>query len=292
MRISSSLFYQTSQANIAQAMSEAYTAQQQLSSGRSFTQPSENPIAALTVIKAEQGMRGVTQYTRNTQGAQTRLNTEESALNQMLDLVTAARDTGLAEGSANASAATKASAATAVQTILDQAVALGNTKLGNEYIFAGNQVTTVPFTQAAGVVSYNGDTGTRTAQLSANQTMVINHDGSQLLMASGVTTALQNLRDQLNANNEAGIQAATSSLNTAFDQVQTLLSQVGARSNALTNATTMQNANQVTLQAAEGDAWNADIAKSTLSLASAQAALQASLLAASKAMSINITQYL
>lgn len=292
MRISNSLLYDRLHRDTADALSLAYDAQRQVTTGRRFEQVSDDPVAGVEVLRVQQGLRGVAQYRRNVGGVKTRLDTEEVTLDQLTDLLNNARETAIAQGSATGSAATRATSANEVSAMIDQVVNLGNTRVGNEYIFAGNAVNNPPFAVTAGAVTYAGDTGVRKAELNDNFTIDVNHTGAQLLMSSGVGTALQNLRDALATNNVAGIATAQTQIESAFDQVQTMLGDVGARGRALDAAGSNLDALETTYENRETAAWNVDSEEALSNLAAAQTSLQAAMLAATKVLSTNLVNYL
>ena len=68
----------TTQSNIAHL-------QQQVATGKRFSSPSEDPIAASRVNDLQQAVAQNTQFTRNGKAAQDRLSVEESVLTQVGD---------------------------------------------------------------------------------------------------------------------------------------------------------------------------------------------------------------
>ena len=69
--------------------------QNQISSGLSFTTPSQNPIAAGTVSNYNQVLAQSKQYTTNGNSAQTGLSTEDTALTQVQNQLQSLRDLAL-----------------------------------------------------------------------------------------------------------------------------------------------------------------------------------------------------
>jgi flagellar hook-associated protein 3 FlgL len=81
-------------------------------------------------------------------------------------------------------------------------------------------------------------------------------------------------------------------LDTAFDATQTSLADVGARTDALTSATSAFNAQQTSLATARSNAADIPTEEASLNLASVQTALQAALLATSKILNTSLVNYL
>jgi flagellar hook-associated protein 3 FlgL len=89
-----------------QASSQALErAQQRATSGRRIERMSDDPTAGTSVMQAPAGLRGVAQYTRNAQRVSAALDAEDSALQQITDLLARARELGVAANSANVDAA-------------------------------------------------------------------------------------------------------------------------------------------------------------------------------------------
>ena len=100
MRISNSQLQQRVLENLQRNLSSFAQAQNQVSTGKRFERLSEDPLAGSQVMTADRGLRGIEQYRRNSAAARTRTDAEESALSQITDLLTRAKELALQEGSA------------------------------------------------------------------------------------------------------------------------------------------------------------------------------------------------
>src|SRR5205085_2612665 len=77
------------------------------------------------------------------------LDAEDSALSQVGDVLTRAKELAAANSGVNASATSRAAAAAEVKTLIDQTVQVGNTKFGDAYLFGGaNSPDVAPFDAA------------------------------------------------------------------------------------------------------------------------------------------------
>lgn len=292
MRISNALLYRNLSGDLATAMANTQAAQRQVSTGRKFQSLSEDPLNGLTVIRSERGLRALDQYRRTSSAVRTRIDTEDAALSQILDLIDDAKGVALAQGSSTASTETRMNAATTLDGILAQLTSLGNSRVGNEYLFGGTAVTAPPFTLTGSTISYNGDTGVRQAEVGEGYVMEVNHNGDQLMMTSNLGATLTQLRADLAADNAAGVASAADGLSAAFNAVQVMLADVGGRSRQLDSALATIDAVDATLTSQQDDAWSVDIAEATVRLATAQSSLQSALLAATKVLNTNLTEYL
>lgn len=240
------------------------------------------------MLADDRGLRAIDQYRRNSTAASSRVNAEESVLNQLTDLLTRAKELATQEGSSTGTVVTRQSTAAEIQQIISQVQQLGNTQVGDEFIFAGHQ-TGQPF-DASG--NYSGDNGQRQVELGQGYLMTTNHTGQELLVSSGVMSSLQGLLTQLQTGTPTTIQGTIGAIDSAFTQVQTMLATTGARSRQIDTA--MQNADAIqgSLTLAKSDAQDISIEEATTRLVGSQNTMQAALLSASRILNMSLTDYL
>nr|MBP9201181.1 hypothetical protein [Gemmatimonadales bacterium] len=167
--------------------------------------------------------------------------------------------------------------------------ALGNTQVGNEYVFAGHQTGTVPFDPTG---AYFGDAGQRMVEVGQGYTMPANHSGRELLVDSGVIAALRQLSTELGTGSPSTIGPVAGSIDTAFDNVQALLAVNGSRARQIESAMQNSDALEATHTQRKSDAQDIDVAAATSRFVSAQNTLQAALLSTSRLLSTSLTDYL
>ena len=111
--------------NLSALRSQVDAAQQQISSGKRFTEASADAAATHGVMQNQSQLRAVTQYQRNVQLATSRATLEESALNQLGDILTRARELGIAQATSTANEATRSAAGAEIGQLLERQVELG-----------------------------------------------------------------------------------------------------------------------------------------------------------------------
>lgn len=289
MRISTNMLQQRVLANLQRNFADFSAAQNQVSTGKRFERLSEDPLSGVQVMSADRGLRGIDQYRRNSAAARTRTDAEEAALGQVSDLLTRAKELTLQEGSANSTADTRAAAKAEVDRMIDQVVQLGNTQVGNEFIFAGDMVHTSPF-DAAG--TYLGDDGVRQAEVGQGYMITTNHTGREMLVNSGVLSSLQALSTQLGSGTPSTIAPIAFNIDSAFTNVQTLTSTNGARVRQIESAMQNSDALETNLSLRRSDLSEVNIEAATTKFVGLQNTLQAALLSASRVLNTSLTDYL
>jgi flagellar hook-associated protein 3 FlgL len=184
MRISTAEI--TSQAILAidNQSSALQTTQNEVSTGLAVQNAADNPVAASQIVQLEQQQSQLTQYGSNLQSAQTRLSLEESSLSTATTTLQSIRDLAVQAGDATLNDSDRQQIATQIQTQIQALLGTANTQDSNgEYLFAGYATQTQPFlSDSAGNVSYQGDSGNRLIQVSANQSVADSDTGATAFM--------------------------------------------------------------------------------------------------------------
>ena len=289
MRVTQSMLRKSMLQNIRRSMSQLAEAQQNVATGKRVHTVSDDPVAATQIMRAARGLRTLQQYRRNSSAARARLNTEEAVLSQITDVMARAREIATATATDTISSANMAAAEAEAGQLLDQAIQLANTSVAGEHIFGGHQTAAPPF-QSDG--TYVGDTGVHETDIGTGFRIRTNHTGQELLVSSGVISSVTALQTSLQAGDKPGIQKALASLTAAFDEVQVLLADTGARLRQLDVAGENLEALDTMLTASKQTAEEIDLEEAVVELFGIQTTLQAALASSSRILNANLTEYL
>jgi flagellar hook-associated protein 3 FlgL len=289
MRITTSMLQQSVLDAVQANLQRMAAAQDQVSTGKKVTAASDDPVAASQILRASQDLDALAQVQRNITAAQTRVSAEDSVLSQVTNLVTRAQELAVEQSSDTATTATRASTKSEVDGLIANVVELGNTQVGDEYIFGGAQTTVAPF-RANG--SYVGDDTERQAEIATGTYAATSHTGRALFVASGLLPSLQALSSALASGSGSAVGATVSTLQQASDNVQALVADTGARDNRLGTAGQNASALVTAITSRRSTLQDADVATSSTELIAAQTSLQAALLAASRVLPTTLASYL
>ncbi|MFZ5623211.1 MAG: flagellar hook-associated protein FlgL [Gemmatimonadota bacterium] len=289
MRITNQLLQRRVLRDLQATTSQLADAQAQASTGQRLSRVSDDPFMASTVMRIDRDLRGLDQYRRNVSAIRSRLDVEESVLDQVSDILTRAREIATEQASANANASTRQSAAAEVNRMLEQVIALGNTQVGSIYIFGGTQTATPPF-QANG--TYVGDTTTRQAEIGAGMVVGTNHTGDQIFVASNVIAGLTALRDALQTGDASQVGGTLAGLVSAFDATQVTLADLGARIRQLDVAGQNMDALEGALALRRRDAAEVPLEEAATRFVALQNALNAALATASRVLATSLAERL
>jgi flagellar hook-associated protein 3 FlgL len=189
MRISTAMIFDAGVSSMNRQSSSLLQLQQQLSTGRRMVTPSDDPVAAAQALVVAQAQDITTQYTANQGSANSALGMSDSNLSSVTDLLNRVRQLAVEAGNGTLTASDRASIGQELRSNFDQLIGYANATDGTgQYVYSGYMGSTKPFsgTVATGV-TYAGDNGQRTAQVSASRQLAISDSGSSVFqrIASG-----------------------------------------------------------------------------------------------------------
>lgn len=299
MRITNNITTQNALRTMQRGQREVAAATSRVYSGLRFERASEDPTAAAQVMRTGGSLRALVQYRRNIDAVTARASSEEGVLGQLDGVLARAQELGVSQATATANADSRKVAKAEVDQLLRFAVSLGNTKSGDAYIFGGALATVAPFTIDETdpdnlAFTTTSPTGEMKIEISSGQLLSANHDGTQVFgtTSTGPLAALVELSRALGANDQDAIGAATGKVKAAFGELQTLVGDVGARMNQLQVTGANLNALEVTLKTFRSDTQEIDFENAVTELVGRQTAFQAAMMATSRVMGMNLTDYL
>jgi flagellar hook-associated protein 3 FlgL len=178
MRISTRQIYTQGVEAFQQQQQKLAKLQQQISTGVRLTKPSDDPAAASKILQLEQTVSLNLQYQSNINLAEQRLNQQDAVLANYDGLLIRVRELAIQANNAPVDAVSRNAIAAEIDERLNELLSLANTIDGNgDYLFAGYQNNSAPFTRATtgsrDFVSFNGDDGVRSVQISQNRQLEV-----------------------------------------------------------------------------------------------------------------------
>lgn len=241
MRISTSQLFQQRVNNMLEQQVRLSRTEMQLASGKRLVTPSDDPAASLRNLQLLDRHTQNTQYLANLDAASGRLELEEGALSSTVNLLQRVRE--LAVGSLNASLgpADLQAIEVEVRSLLDGMVSVANTQHANgEFLFAGYQVGTAPFTDnGGGNFTYNGDQGQAFLQVSPARQIAVADNGADVFqgvhVAAGGVASIFDIVNDFADSLAAGtpLTDTLADLDAAMERVSSVQAAVGTRMRAV-----------------------------------------------------------
>ena len=271
---------------IDQSSAKEQTLTTELSSGQRVTRLSDDPVAAATNVALSGSISRLDSFVQSAKSNESMMQVADNALGEVVSRVSSAISLAVNAGNGTLSAQDVASIQTQVASIRDSVVALGNTSYQGQYVFAGSQGSTAPFTLNSATnpatATYNGDTVTQNIQTPDGQQVAMNVAGSSVFMsASGdLLGTLNKLVSDLGAlaggsGSTASIQADSTALTAALGVVSTQRAGLDSSLSRLTTASTYSATQEAVYQSQQSTLLSADAASVATDLKAAEVQHQA-----------------
>lgn len=170
LRLSTAGFHAASINEILAHQVRLSRTQTQLATGNRVNTPADDPIAATRILDIERSRAQLEQYDRNATYAANRLGVTEQAMSDLTGLLQRIHQLTVQAGSSALDDASLASIAAELRTRAQELQDIANRRdAGGEYLFAGFSTQTQPFSRSPAGVTYSGDDGVRSLQVSATQ---------------------------------------------------------------------------------------------------------------------------
>ncbi|HIE29025.1 TPA: flagellar hook-associated protein 3 [Candidatus Poribacteria bacterium] len=290
MRVTNKIIATQIKDTISQNAQRLQKSQFAIASGRRFNKPSDDPIGTTQAIKQRIRIDRINQINRNIDDGLGFLNLTDTVLGGVRSQLVRAKEIALAQTSGTANASDRALAAKEVAVILEDVVALANTEFNGRFIFAGRKTQNKPFNLEGAVVTYHGDDGSIQRQIGFDETIQTNVTGSEVFAKTFET--LINLKETLEQNNRAGIEATLAELDANIESILTIQSDVGAKVNRLETQKERLLDSKMELTQILSDTEDVDLAEAIMEFSLKQTALQAALESAARIIQPSLLNFL
>ncbi|NIF29414.1 flagellar hook-associated protein 3 [Pantoea sp. Tr-811] len=179
VRISTSQFYNTNQANYQSNFAKTVQTQQEASDGIRVRSAKDDPVGAARLLQLEQQQNMLKQYNSNITSVRNALGTAESTLDSIGKILQRVNELAISSGNASFTDSDRKSNADELASLEDQLFSLMNSKDENgKYLFSGSKGDTPPYVRNSdGTYSYQGDQGKLNLQVGDMLTLAANETG-------------------------------------------------------------------------------------------------------------------
>ena len=269
---------------------------EQLSTGRRINRPSDDAAGFEQARKLEAFNNEVKQHQRSIDSSLHWINTTQDTLDGISEQFAEAYEQGVQGANDTLNADDRAALADQLRGIKDTVIDELNTKVGDEYLFAGNATQDEPFDTAtgepnAGPDDYSRIDGERTRFVGPGQKLKINMTGQEVHQvdagppSTSIIDALDSMIDALDpptpfatpTDQQNAIQNALGELEQARDHVIDRTAEAGTIARRLDLADTRLSDLSLRTEARRSEIEDTDLAETLTELQSKQTNLQAAL---------------
>lgn len=268
MRIATMQVFQRGLDSMLDQQTRLFKTQLQLSTGKKFTSPADDPTAAAQVMGLNETLAVTGQHQANITAAKARLDLEDVALESAVNVLQRARELTVRGLNDSLGAEGRRAVAQEVRQLMDEMLAVANSQDGNgDYMFAGYRVQSAPFSHdGSGTFAYAGDQGQRQLQISPGRQVADGDSGLDVFMkvdnpAGGyrdVFTTLYDLATDLEA--DAPQLSSLGEIDSAMEHLLQVRARVGARLNTIDDQEQTNSYLEIQLTSVRSTVQDVDIA--------------------------------
>jgi flagellar hook-associated protein 3 FlgL len=272
------------------------TALQQVSTGLSVNEPSDNPTAAASMVQNTIETGDLDEYTQNVSTALLTVQSASSVLSSVVTSLTSAVSAGTEGANGTNNASDLQSLANQVQGILTSVVSAANTSVSGSYLFSGTSTNT-PYTSDPASptgYTYNGNNDTNSVAVGDQTSVQINLPGSQIFSDANnnVIGSLSSLVTALQGGDTANIESATTAVDSALNFVGQQQVFYGNAETQLNSQETFLQQDKVTLSAQATNLIGVNESTAATELSQAETDNSAALAAVAKVLPNSLLNYL
>jgi len=292
MRITYNMTANTVLRNLSNNLTRIEKLQDQLSSGKKVSRPSDDPLATIKIMEYRTTLSANSQYTRNTDFLKTELEVADKSLQDISSTLNRVKTLAVRGSSESLPQSSRDAIAEEVDQLIDHLIQVGNTDVSGRYIFGGYRTTIPPLERQGDVINYRGDNNVRTVEISKDVTIETTPTGKTLFIDTGMFEHLVSLKNALLGGNTSQINEEIGNLDKIMDKVNAENSSLGARLSRIefnSNLISDKDVRYTDLLSKQEDIEIEDV---VLKLYSQQNIYQASLIAAARVLQPSLIDHL
>jgi flagellar hook-associated protein 3 FlgL len=261
MRVTQGMLAANSLKQISNSYNKLETLQNQLSTGKKITRPSDDPVVATKGMAYRSNLSEVNQYKRNLTEAQSWFDSSESGLEQVNSILQRTKELvvqGLND--TNESDDRQAIAREIEQLKLDY-MQVGNTQVAGNYIFNGVNVGAPPISEnASGTIESNINLDPFSIEVSKGIQLRVNIHAENIF-GQGAFDLMNNIQTAFEQNDVNSLKDLSTQVDTQLSTLLAERSELGARSNRLELIENRLDSQEITATKMLSDNEDAEIEK-------------------------------
>lgn len=276
MKISTAQFFKSNATAMSDGQFSISEIQAKLGTGKQLTSPSQDVQKTNLITRLQSSLERQDVHRDNIDFARTRLNSEETALTSITQVLQRASELAIQSANGTMVAEDRAVLGAEVAELRQELIRLANSRdLEGNYIFAGNRIDSPPFAQDdSGNVEYYGDYGRLVISVSDSRSVAVNTLGNELLTSDDFD-AIKLLEDGLLENDVAALKRSVDELKMSSDRVSVTFGKMAGRVSTLNAQSELLEDTSLRLEKILSQTGDLDYAKAITQLSKESLALQA-----------------
>ncbi|MFU2018186.1 flagellar hook-associated protein FlgL [Peribacillus butanolivorans] len=232
MRVTQSMLTNNMLSNLSRSYEKMGKLQEQVSSQKKFSKPSDNPVAAMMGMGYRINLNQIQQYTSNISEATNWIDSTDDAISEAVSVLQRIRELTVQGSNGTYDGEQFESVSEEIKQLKEHLVSIGDTQIGGKYIFNGQNTNVKPSSVKDGDGNILYGTGAINLEVFSGITIQINTDGSKLFgdaLATG--GSIDQTIDAL--ENGGDVSSTLEGIDETINTFLAMQAQVGARQNRI-----------------------------------------------------------
>jgi len=263
------------QRNLQANLADMSRLQDQATSHKKITRPSDDPVGAADAMRVRANMTAENQYGRNIDDGNGWLTTIDSALNRSLSVMHRVRDLVVQGASETNSPESREALALELEELRDELLGTANTKYLGRTVFAGTSDAGAAFAEDLSFTGVPGSSVQR--RVGPDTTIAVDADGAAIFGEG--TGSVFALIDTVVADLRGGgkVNAHLGALDSRMKSMVAVIADVGSRHARIEKAAAAHQSNKVALETQRSGIEDVDMAEVIMELRMQEISYQAAL---------------
>lgn len=237
MRVTNNMLINNMKKNLNMSLRRMEKVQDEMSSGKKIRVPSDDPVAIARSLKLRADLKENEQFRKNASDALSWLETTETSLMQIKDILQRARELAVQGANGIFTSEDGEKVSEEVKQLRDQLVNFGNSTYVGRYIFAGYKTDQPPVQLAVdGSLDYRGDNGQILYQVGVSDTIKVNLTAEDIFIdgsGNDLLKDMQDLIDSLDVGDSAVVGSSLGKIDSHLDNIISRVAEIGAKNNRM-----------------------------------------------------------
>ncbi len=300
-RITPAMVTSTTLSDLNSSLAALQRSTDELSSGKTILEPSDNPYGASQVIDLQSQLEGLSSYEGDAQDGIAWENTASGAMSSINQVAQRVRELLVQGANGTYNQSDLDAMALQVEQLTESVKQDANTQYAGEYIFSGTETTTRPYEQGAND-DYKGNEGTVSRAVGPGASVTISTNISSLLgngeaaedgkLLDTLRTIAKNMRGGTPEDREALGSSDLQKIDANLETLTQLQATAGSAIDQLQTALTRNEDLQTSVAGALANIDGTNVAAVSISYANEQAAYEAALRAGATIVQESLLNFL
>lgn len=294
-RVTQRAVAQRTTGNLQLALRRMSNTQEQLSSGRLISRPSDSPAGTMSALRLRSEIRQFEQYARNADDGLGWLSSADTTLTSSLDQTRRVRELTLQAANGSNGEAERRAMAVEILAIRDSLVGMANTQHLGRPLFGGTADATNAYSPAGSYqITGAAAAGAVERTVGAGERVRVNMTGPEIFGTdpNNLFNVLTQLGNDLLANDTSNIPAHLDNLDARVRNITDALGEIGARFNRVETMKNRATEQIITLKGSLSEVEDIDLPATIMDLQLQETAYKAALSATARVIQPSLVDFL